>query len=360
MPVFKYRDPADGLFKTLQIGSVGGATGPIGPTGPTGPTGIGIPGGAGATGPTGPAGTATVINGDYTIATRTTVVMLGSGSVTNEIPLDQEVSAAGTAVRLSSGWLQVTKAGRYHFGGNVQVQNFLGTYGLKAEIAIYRGAAILYSFKIMENNDSAHIPAVAMDSGAGAFIYPLNAGDQLRMRITTSGASNLPQINPSNIHLWAIEAGGITGPTGPTGPQVTGPTGPTGAAGSGGGGYTRTSTTLNTPTITAGASLQTSITLANAYRLFNITSNKRCRVRMYTTTAKQAADLSRAITTPPSGDHGLSFEFVATPTLLASDIVPAVDGYGRNTPYDIIPITVTNTDTTNQAISITLGWIRTE
>lgn len=357
MATLKYRDPADGLFKLVQVGSVGGATGPTGPRGATGPTGIGNPGVMGATGPTGPAGSAVVVNGDYCIVRKSTDTTWGLGTVTTDIPMDTVYASYGSAVTLSGGWLRINKAGTYHFGGYATVTGLVNANSIRIEILVMRSDSVHSVHRIGLTNFTG-----STHTGSGSSIWPLLENDELRLRVvsTTDPLYGTPIIPAVNSQIWAIESGAITGPTGPTGIGITGPTGPTGPAGSGGGGYTRTSTTLNTPIITAGASIQTSITLAAAYRLFNVTSNKRCRIRMYTTTAKAAADFSRALGTPPSGDHGLSFEFIATPTLLASDIVPAVDGYGRNSPYDIIPITITNTDTTNQAISITLGWIRTE
>ena len=358
MAVLKYRDPADGLFKTIQIGAVGGSTGPRGPTGPTGPTGVGTQGSQGLTGPTGPPGGAVVVNGDFVVAKRTTDATWALGTVTTDIPMDIESVWLGTGVRLNSGWLRITEGGVYQFGGAAVVTGLVNSNSIRIEIVIIRGGTVLSTYTLGNTTYSG-----STHSASGSSIYGLNVNDELRLRITSTTDPTLgtPRIPAYNCQIWAIQGGAITGPTGATGPSVTGPTGPIGPAGSGSGtAYTRTSTTINTSTITAGANLTTTVTLAAGYRILNITSNKRARIRMYTTAAKQTADLSRPITTAPTGDHGLAFEFIATPTLLSSDIVPAVDGYGRNAPYDIIPVTITNTDTTNQAISITLTWIRTE
>ena len=359
MATLKYRDPADGLFKLVQVGAVGGSTGPQGPPGPTGPTGTGTQGLPGATGPTGPTGGAVVVNGDYVIVKRTTDATWALGTVTTDIPMDIEAAFLGTGVRLNTGWLRIAKAGVYQFGGSAVVTGLVNSNSIRIEIAILRGGTTLTTYTLGNTTYSG-----STHSASGASIYALQVNDELRLRITSTTDPTLgtPRIPAYNSQIWAIQGGAITGPTGPAGAGATGPMGPTGPTGSGGGGggYTRTSSTINTSTITAGANLTTTVTLAAGYRLLNISSNKRARIRMYTTTAKQTADLSRAITTAPTGDHGLAFEFVATPTLLSSDIVPAVDGYGRNAPYDIIPVTITNTDTTNQAISITLTWIRTE
>jgi hypothetical protein len=358
MATLKYRDPVDGIFKLVQVGAVGGATGAQGPIGPTGPTGVGIQGPRGLSGPTGPTGGAVVVNGDYVIAKRTTDATWALGTVTTDIPMDIEATFLGTGVRLNTGWLKIAEAGVYQFGGTAVVTGLVNSNSIRIEIAILRNGTTLTTYPLGNTTYSG-----STHSASGSSIYTLQVNDELRLRVTstTDPALGTPRVPAFNSQIWAIQGGAITGATGPTGPAITGPTGPTGPAGSGSGtAYTRTSSTINTSTITAGANLTTTVTLAAGYRLLNISSNKQARIRMYTTAAKQTADLSRSITTPPTGDHGLAFEFIATPTLLSSDIVPAVDGYGRNTPYDIIPVTITNTDTTNQAISVTITWIRTE
>lgn len=116
-----------------------------------------------------------------------------------------------------------------------------------------------------------------------------------------------------------------------------------------------------TGSLAAGASETSTVTLAAGYRLLKITCTVPARVRLYTTAAKQTADLSRPIGTDPTGDHGLILEFVAMSGLLGADLSPTVDGFdGQATPTGAIPITVTNTGAGATAVQVTLVWLRTE
>lgn len=125
--------------------------------------------------------------------------------------------------------------------------------------------------------------------------------------------------------------------------------------------FSRTTSSITTPSLAAGAAGAMNFTLSNSYRLYKITTSAPCRFRMYTTAGKRTSDSSRPITTPPTGDHGLAFEFVSSLALLGSDIIPAVDGYdGKDTPDGIIPVLITNQGTGSSTITITLIWIRTE
>jgi hypothetical protein len=125
--------------------------------------------------------------------------------------------------------------------------------------------------------------------------------------------------------------------------------------------FTRGSTAVTTSSLTSGSTYTANLALAPAYRLYKITTTAPCRFRMYTATAKRTADASRPITTPPTGDHGLAFEFVSTASLLGSEIIPAVDGYdAKTTPDGQIPIAITNTGVGTATITVTLVWVRTE
>lgn len=123
----------------------------------------------------------------------------------------------------------------------------------------------------------------------------------------------------------------------------------------------RATASKTTASLAAGASEQGTITLAAGYRLLRITSSAPARVRLYTTAAKQAADLARPIGTDPAGDHGCVLEYVATSGLLSADLSPTVDGFdGKAAPDGAIPITVTNTGAGIVAIQVDFLWIRTE
>ena len=125
--------------------------------------------------------------------------------------------------------------------------------------------------------------------------------------------------------------------------------------------FNRVTSSVTATSLAAGSTSSLNFSLANSYRLYKITTNAPCRFRMYTDSTKRTSDLSRPITTPPTGNHGLAFEFVSTATFLASEINPAVDGYdAKTTPDGVIPVAITNTGTGTATITVTLVWIRTE
>jgi hypothetical protein len=66
--------------------------------------------------------------------------------------------------------------------------------------------------------------------------------------------------------------------------------------------------------------------LGKSFLLFSITTDKNARVRLYSTAAYAAADLSRAIGTDPAGEHGLIVEVVTTSGNRAIDLSPLVHG----------------------------------
>jgi len=97
---------------------------------------------------------------------------------------------------------------------------------------------------------------------------------------------------------------------------------------------------------------------AASYRLYSISTDAPCRMRMYTTAAKRDADLNRPVETDPTVDHGLVFEFISTPTLLSSDLSPMVDGFTGSDGS--VYYTITNTGVSTALITIDIAWIRTE
>jgi hypothetical protein len=122
--------------------------------------------------------------------------------------------------------------------------------------------------------------------------------------------------------------------------------------------YTRTSTTITTASLAVNATENSTKAFSAAYRLLNITTDRACRVRLYTTSAKRTADASRAIGADPTGDHGLVFEFVATAAVTDYDLTPLVDGYcptGTDVYYAI-----ENRSSGTSTVVVTFDWIRTE
>jgi hypothetical protein len=128
-----------------------------------------------------------------------------------------------------------------------------------------------------------------------------------------------------------------------------------------GAGYTRLTTTKSSGGLGVGASLQSTVAMAAAARIYRVATDKPCRVRMYTTAAKQAADLARAIGTDPAGDHGCALDLVFTSSLMSLDLAPVVDVVDlKSTPDGLLPITITNTDTSSGAATVTFTYVRIE
>lgn len=112
----------------------------------------------------------------------------------------------------------------------------------------------------------------------------------------------------------------------------------------------------------SGATLTDVMTLAKSYTLFRITTECRLRLRIYDSVAHRDADVSRPYGTPPTGDHGCMFDYIAPGTgEVSRTLVPAVTGanYETDPPTDQVAISVTNLDAA-QAASLGIGLIAHE
>lgn len=123
----------------------------------------------------------------------------------------------------------------------------------------------------------------------------------------------------------------------------------------------RTTAIYTTASLAHGTTEQGVVGLATGFRLLSVATDKAARVRLYDRTAKQAADLARAIGTPLTGDHGLVLEYVTTPSVLSATLSPEVDGHSMEaTPVSAIPVTVTNMSGTTGTVATTFTFIATE
>jgi hypothetical protein len=114
---------------------------------------------------------------------------------------------------------------------------------------------------------------------------------------------------------------------------------------------------ITTASLAVNATENSTVTMSPGYRLHTIETDRACRVRLYTTSAKRTADASRLVGVDPTGDHGLMLEFVATGAV-AYDLSPLVDGYcptGNDVYYAI-----ENRSAGTSTVEVTFGWIRTE
>ena len=104
------------------------------------------------------------------------------------------------------------------------------------------------------------------------------------------------------------------------------------------------------------ATATNTVSIASRYQLLHITTDHPCRVRLYTSTAKRDADLTRPMGTDPTGNHGLLFEFISSTELLSADLSPLVDGFADTAA---IPYSLTNLSGATQTISVTLNHVKT-
>lgn len=114
--------------------------------------------------------------------------------------------------------------------------------------------------------------------------------------------------------------------------------------------------TFSAAALANNANTVNTVNIASRYQLLHITTSHSCRVRLYTSTAKRDADLTRPIGTDPTGDHGLMFEFISTTELLNADLSPVVDGFAETAA---IPYSITNLSGATQTITVTLNHVKT-
>ena len=114
--------------------------------------------------------------------------------------------------------------------------------------------------------------------------------------------------------------------------------------------------TFSAAALANNATTSNTVNIASRYQLLHITTNHPCRVRLYTSTAKRDADLTRPIGTDPEANHGLMFEFISTTELLNADLSPVVDGFAETAA---IPYSITNLSGATQTMTVTLNHVKT-
>jgi len=121
--------------------------------------------------------------------------------------------------------------------------------------------------------------------------------------------------------------------------------------------FTRQTTTEITASLVNLANQQSTLALAAGYRIYSVTVDQACRVRLYPTTGQRTADLARNPGTDPVGDAGVIMDlvFTAAGTLTLS---PTVDGFvssGTNALY-----TIQNRSGSTSTVQVDFLWVRTE
>lgn len=124
-----------------------------------------------------------------------------------------------------------------------------------------------------------------------------------------------------------------------------------------GSGAGRTTATYTTASLPVGSRETGTLTLGPGYRLYQLVTSAKCRVRFYSTTAKRDADLTRTIGTDPPENSGLMLEYVATAagTYILS---PLVDGYVGSGAA--AALTIDNTGVAPATITVTVTYVETE
>lgn len=123
----------------------------------------------------------------------------------------------------------------------------------------------------------------------------------------------------------------------------------------------RTTATYTTGSLASNARETGVITLNKGYRILKIQTDRTARVRLYATTTDRDADTTRSIGVDPTGDAGVMFDFVTTPSILTWRVTPLADGAQMSgSPTTSIPITVDNLDTITSTVAVTLTYIATE
>lgn len=125
--------------------------------------------------------------------------------------------------------------------------------------------------------------------------------------------------------------------------------------------WTRTTSQVTTESLADDAADDTTVELAAGYRVLAVETDVPARVRLYATTAHQAADSARGIGVDPEGNHGVYLDVVTTSEVLTVVTSPAVDGVSMaDPPTADIPVTITNLSGGTAAVTATFTWIRTE
>ena len=147
---------------------------------------------------------------------------------------------------------------------------------------------------------------------------------------------------------------GDPGATGPEGPQgATGPEGPAGGA------ITRLTATHTTASLDANATEQAGITLSPSFEVLRVSADGPCRIRLYSSAAARAADLSRPVSTAPTPGTGLILEVVLT-AAGSLDLDPHAHGANMEAePSAILPAAITNTGP-NAALAVSFVYLTRE
>jgi hypothetical protein len=122
----------------------------------------------------------------------------------------------------------------------------------------------------------------------------------------------------------------------------------------------RTTVTVSTGNLSAGASANINVAGYKGYALYAISTTANAWVTVYSSNSSLSSDYSRSITTDPSPGSGVIAEMISTTGSATQYFTPAVVGFNTESPVTTnIPIKVYNNGGTG-TISVTLTLLQTE
>jgi len=125
------------------------------------------------------------------------------------------------------------------------------------------------------------------------------------------------------------------------------------------GGLVRKTATVTTDSLAADAqTLVPVLPLGKACTVIKIATDYPAWVRFYSTSTHQSDDQSRLISVDAEGEHGMLLEVLTSASNLSLDMAPAAQCYSlESSPSANINVTVTNKDTVDRAITVTVTYL---
>ena len=375
----------DKLLDQLVV-DLTGAVGIVGPSGPSGPTGVSGPTGpqgvSGPTGPTGPSGGPQGPQGDIGPTGPTGP----PGTPISPLLYVTSVQTLTPSVMDTKTFTVDFASHNFYQGSRVRVLSSLTNY--------FEGTVSFMSVNRLNWQVYSDYSTGTWTASAWGIVVAGLPG--------TAGGPTGPQ-GPSGP---TGPSGGPPGPQGPTGPQgatgpqgprglpgVTGPQGPSGPTGpgipiggtsgqslvklsntdydttwstvSGGSGsgsslQSRTTVTGTTINTNAGATNLLDVIGFKSYLLSKVVTTYPAWVRIYADEVSRTSDSSRTEGYDPLPGSGVIAEVITTPGSLTQVITPGVLGFNSSASSSTVYMSVTNNDTVERAVGVTLTLLQLE
>ena len=128
------------------------------------------------------------------------------------------------------------------------------------------------------------------------------------------------------------------------------------------GGAIRKTVTATTAVLTQNSTDNSQVILTGKQAtILQITTSAPAWVRLYCTTASQAADANRKQSVDPVSGSGLLLEAITAAGALTINLSPTAESYSmENPPSNVCPLTITNLDSAGHAITVSLVIIPAE